>query len=54
MVGESGSTCRISLWYWIEGADVGSLRVLLQNKEDQTQELYIFDGNSGYDWKQVM
>ncbi|XP_063596764.1 MAM and LDL-receptor class A domain-containing protein 1-like [Penaeus indicus] len=52
-IGESGTTCRLRVWYWLYGATPGSLHVAVVSQSEEVEEKWMTDGNHEKNWNVV-
>nr|XP_027211162.1 MAM and LDL-receptor class A domain-containing protein 1-like [Penaeus vannamei] len=52
-IGESGTTCRLRIWYWLYGVTPGSLHVGIVSGSEEVTEKWMTDGNHEKNWNVV-
>ena len=49
----SASKCKMSLWYNMNGREMGDLNVYLKTERGEMKKLWSRSGEQGKEWKQV-
>nr|XP_053646985.1 MAM and LDL-receptor class A domain-containing protein 1-like [Cherax quadricarinatus] len=49
-IGESSTTCRLRMWYWMVGPQPGSLHLQLISASNEVTEAWMVDSSQGFTW----